>query len=162
MNKYFWDIHISIDMIFSWVHFNSKVPRQMPDKNPDSSEEPAHGCEAKGGEHSWRLWMSFILERAISVTLFEILICCLTFLKYMVLLSTSLTTALQLLKLFPWRGELSPQVSDFISVHPIYPVCITFCLSITSVRHPLTIAFVRRTLHLSEELCICVGRVFHL
>ena len=37
----------------------------MPDKNPDSPEEPARGCEAEGGEDSCRLWMSSILEPGI-------------------------------------------------------------------------------------------------
>ena len=38
----------------------------MPDKDPDSPEEPAGGCEANGGKDSSRLWMSLILERGVN------------------------------------------------------------------------------------------------
>ena len=38
----------------------------MPDKNPDSPEEPARGCETNGGKDSSRLRMSLILERGVN------------------------------------------------------------------------------------------------
>ena len=38
----------------------------MPDKDPDSPEEPARGCETNGGKDSSRLRMSLILERGVN------------------------------------------------------------------------------------------------
>ena len=134
----------------------------MPDTNPDSPKEPARGCQAKGGEDSCRLWMSFILEWVMNV----ILICYLNeiyevcswvcptidgikkrnsaWIGYIQLPDHYTTTAGNI----PWEGRV---VTTSIWFHPcapiIYPTCITFCLSITSVQCPLSITFVWGALH---------------